>query len=132
MMPRMTPEEVDQLACICSEAALTETGRRLYSAIITDGLFTRILGDHPDPGAVADELGNAKIIEIANREMREMSDAEREQLADVATDHLRTRLVAVSKPAFRAMRNGILTSDDLTPGFLIRAAAVACVARATK
>jgi hypothetical protein len=30
------------------------------------------------------------------------------------------------------MKNGILDSDQLTPGFLINAAAVACVAQAEK
>jgi hypothetical protein len=128
----MTPEEVDQLAGICAKAAQSEMGKRLYSAIIMDGLFTRILSDHPDPGAVAEELGNAKIIEIGNRELSEMSDEEREQLADDAADHLRRLVVSVSKPAFKAMTNGILESDDLTPDFLIRAAAVACVAQAAK
>ena len=128
----MTPEEVDQLAGICSEAAQTETGKRLYAAIITDGLFEDIVGDHPDPAAIAAELGPTKIAEIAFRELQEMTDDERDQLAGEAADHLRKLLVAVGKSAFKAMTNGILTSDDLTPDFLINAAAVACVAKATK
>ena len=41
-------------------------------------------------------------------------------------------VTAVGKAGFRAMRNGILTSDDLTPDFVINAAAVACVVQATK
>lgn len=128
----MNPEEVDQLAELCSTAAQTETGRRLYAAIITDGIFDRIVGDHPDPGAVAEEMGNERIVEVANRELREMSDEEREQLADDAAAHLRKLVVSVAKPALKAMKNGILTSDQLTAEFLIVAAAAACVSRATK
>jgi hypothetical protein len=128
----MTPEEVDQLAGLCSEACQTETGLRLYAAIVTDGLFEDILGDHPDPGAVADELGPSKIAKIASKELSEMADDAREQLLEEAAEHLRRLVVSVSKPAFKAMTNGILSSDQLTPDFLIRAAAVACVARATK
>jgi hypothetical protein len=128
----LRPEEVDQLAAISAEAAQSETGKRLYCAIITDCLFNRILGDHPDPGAVADELGNDGIIEIARQELEALTEDEREQLADVAADHLRHLLVGVGKPAFKAMKNGIIDSDDLTPDFLINAAAVACVAQATK
>jgi hypothetical protein len=128
----MTPEEVDQLAVLCSEAAQTETGKRLFTAIITDGIFEDVVRGHPDPGGLAEELGNEKIIEIAKRELEEMSDDAREQLADDAADHLRTLVVSVAKPAFRAMKNGILESDQLTPDFLITAAAAACVAKATK
>jgi hypothetical protein len=128
----MTPEEVDQLASLCNEACQTETGKRLYAAIITDGLFEDIVRGHPDPGGLAEELGNDRIIEIARKELEEMSEDRREQLADDAADHLRKLVVAVSKGAFRAMKNGILDSDQLTPGFLINAAAVACVAQAEK
>jgi hypothetical protein len=128
----MTPEEVDQLAGLCSEACQTETGKRLYAAIITDGLFEDIVRSHPDPGSIAEELGPDKIARIARRELEEMSDDDRDQLADAAADHLRSLVVAVSKAGFRAMKNGILESDQLTPDFLINAAAVACVANATK
>jgi len=118
----MTPEEVDQLAQMCWDACMTETGKRLYAAIVTDGVFTRIVGDHPDPGAVAEEMGNDRIIEVATRELGDMSESERDQLMGDAADHLRTLVVSVSKPAFRAMKNGILESDQLTPDFLIAAA----------
>jgi hypothetical protein len=128
----MTPEEVDQLAGISAEAAKSETGKRLYCAIITDALFNRILGDHPDPGAVADELGNDGIVDIARKELEALTEEKRDRLADFAADHLRHLIVGVGKPAFKAMKNGILDSDDLTPDFLICAAAVACVAQATK
>jgi len=128
----VTPEEVDQPAQMCHEAAATETCKRLYAAIVTDGVFTRILGDHPNPDAVADELGNDKIIELAREELGEMTEDERDQLAGDAADHLRHLVCGVGNAAFRAMKNGILTSDDLTPDFLIRAAAVAYVSRATK
>ena len=128
----MTPEEVDQLAQICSDAAVTETGKRLYAAIITDGLFEGIVGDHPDPGGLADELGKDKIIQIARKELSEMTDAQREQLTDEAADHLRKLVTGVAQRAFKAMKNGILTSDQLTPDLLINAAAVAAIARATK
>lgn len=128
----MTPEEVDQLAELCNEACMTETGKRLYAAIVTDALFEDIVRGQPDPGSIAEELGNERIAEIASREFREMTDDAREQLAEQAAEHLRMLVVGVSKGAFRAMKNGILDSDQLTPDFLITAAAVACVAKATK
>lgn len=128
----MTPEEVDQLASICSEAAVTETGKRLYAAIITDGLFETIIGDHPDPGGLADELGNRKIAQLARQELEQMNEADREELADQAAEQLRKLVVSVAKPALKAMKNGILDSDQITPDFLITAAAAACVANATK
>ena len=126
----MTPEEVDQLAQICSDASATATGKRLYAAIITDGLFEGIVGDHPDPGGLADELGNDKIIQIAHKELAEMTEAQREQLAEAAANHMRLLLTGVAQRAFKAMKNGILESSDLTPDFLINAAAVAAVAQA--
>jgi hypothetical protein len=61
-----------------------------------------------------------------------MSDAEREQLAGEAFDHLGRLITAVAKGAFKAMKNGIITSDDLTPDFLINAAAVAAIGRAKR
>ena len=128
----MTPEEVDQLAALCRDACQTETGLRLYAAIVTDGLFEDIVGDHPDPGAVAEEFGPKKIAEIASLELAHMGDDEREKLLAEAAQHLQRLVVSVGKPAFRAMANGIINSDDLTPDFLIRAAAIACVAKATK
>ena len=128
----MTPEEVDQLAGLCSQACQTDTGLRLYAAIVTDGLFDDIVGNHPDPAGLAAELGPSKIAVIASKELSEMADEPREQLLEEAAQHLRRLVVAVSKSAFRAMQNGILESDDLTPDFLINAAAVACVAKATK
>ena len=128
----MTPEEVDQLAQICSDACQTDTGKRLHSAIITDGLFERIVGDHPDPGAIADEMGNEKIIEVANKELSALTDDEKEQLASDAGDHMKDLVILVAKAGFKAMKNGIITSDEFTPGFLANAAAMASVARATK
>ena len=128
----MTPEEVDQLAGLCSDATMTETGKRLYAAIITDGLFESIIGDHPDPGSLAGELGNQKITQLARQELEQLSEPEREELAEQAADHLRKLLVSVAKPGFKAMKNGIITSDQLTPEFLAVAASAVCVANATK
>ncbi len=128
----MTPEEVDQLAEICSDACQTETGKRLWAAIITDGVFERIVGDHPDPASIAAEMGNAKIIEVANKELSALTDDEKEQLASDAGDHMKDLVIACAKAGFKAMKNGIITSDDLTPAFLANAAAMACVAKATK
>ena len=127
----MTPEEVDQLAGICSDAAQTEKGFRLYCAIVTDAVFNRVVGDHPDPAGLAEELGTAKIAAIANREIDELSDDEKERLANFAADHMRKLVVAVGKAGFTAMKNGIISSDDLTPDFLITAAACACVVDAS-
>jgi len=129
----MTPEEIDQLAQMCNDACLTETGKKLYAAIITDAVFNRIIGnDHPDPGGLADELGNDKIIDLARQELEALTDTEKDQLATVAGDHLRHLVVGVSKNAFKAMRNGIIDSDKLTPEFLAVASAAQCVATATK
>jgi hypothetical protein len=128
----MSPEEIDQLAGICSDAALSEMGKRLFAAIVTDGVFENIVRGHPDPGSIAAEMGNDRIIEVATRELQSMTDAERDELMGAAADHLRKLIAAAGKCAFRAMRNGILSSDDLTPDFLARVAAVACVSQATK
>ena len=111
---------------------MSETGRRLYSALITDGLFERIVRGHPDPGAIADELGNEKIVEIPCKELEELTDDERERLAGDAGDHMRHLIAAVGKAAFKAMKNGIIASDDITPDFLVKATAALVVATATK
>jgi phosphoribosyl-ATP pyrophosphohydrolase len=62
-------------------------------------------------------MGKDRIIEVARKELSEMTEAEREQLADEAADHLRHLLVGIAQRAFKAMKNGILESDDLTPDF---------------
>jgi hypothetical protein len=128
----MTPEEVDQLAGILADAALSEMGKRVFAAIVTDGVFERIVAGHPNPGAIAEEMGNTKIIQVATRELYDMTDTERDQLMEAAADHFRKLLSASGKAAFKAMKNGILESNDLTPDFLARCAAVACIANATK
>src|SRR5688572_15269274 len=109
----MTPEEVDRLAGLCSEACQSETGKRLYAAMVTDGLFTRIVRDHPDPGGIAEEMGNARIIEVAEKEMESMSQAERAQLAHDAAEDFQGLVVSVSKAAFKAFQNGILTREQI-------------------
>jgi hypothetical protein len=128
----MTPEEVDQLTQICSDACQTETGKRLWQAIITDGVFERIIGDHPDPAAIAAEMGNEKIIEVAKKEINALTDDEKEQLATDAHDHMQDLVILVAKASFKAMKNGIINSSDLTADFVIVAAAAQCVAKATK
>jgi len=127
-MEAMTPEEVDQLVEICSEASQTDKGMLLYLAIIADATFKNIVRGHPDPAGLADELGESKFFEVVHRELDDLADDDKEHLADAAADHMRRLVVAVAKAGFKAMKNGIISSDDLTPDFLITAAACAAVA----
>ncbi len=45
---------------------------------------------------------------------------------------MRCLVVAVGRSGFKAMKNGIITSDQFTADFVIAAAAASCVANATK
>jgi len=128
----MTPEEVDRLAELCSQAAQSEKGLRLYAAIVTDGVFEGIVRGQPNPGAIAEEMGNDRIIEVTTKELEAMSDTDRNQLMEDALQHLGKLIGLAGKSAFKAMKNGILDSDDLTPELLSSVAAVYCVANATK
>ena len=125
----MIPEDdADRYVDLCTEAAASETGQRLFSSIYTDQLMWRVVGDHPDPDGLALDIGADAIIGAAQREHGDLTEHERERLAEAAFARLRSALARAAKNVWRLEHFGVLDPEDVSADLLLGVAGAFVVA----
>jgi predicted ABC-class ATPase len=97
-------DKIEAMASLAALACTTETGYRLRSAIVTDGLITRVLRESLDNPSemrdIAKSMTRDAILDVANREMAQLDDDEREGLADAVLDEFKNKITVAVRHAW--------------------------------
>jgi len=121
-------DDLDRLGQLCRDAAATTTGRRLVASLYSDELVQRVVGDHPNPGQLADEIGADAILDTAQAEHASLTEDDRDRVANLATARFTELIGLAARSLWRLEHRQILEEDALTPDLVAQVAAALLIA----